>query len=300
MIKKSNDYQGSLYAILSGFLYGFVGYFGVSAIQEGLSVPTMLFWRFLVSSMVILLCILPQLLRCQDSKLQLLMAFMNGAIFYCVSTMLYFYACHYIGSGLAMVIFFTYPALVMLLNYVIYRDPIPKTYYLAIVIILLGMMLFVDVNELHLDLIGVVLGTVSALFYAAYMVSSKKCTIAPGLSALLVSLGCMTTAFIFSLFNHSFSIPQAGKTWVNLAGIGIIATAVPILLLLRSLQLISSDKASILSVLEPVFVVIFGVLLLGETLKTKHGIGVMIVLSGALLTLFSHRLESKKVPEHPV
>ncbi|BCA94795.1 hypothetical protein TUM19329_11560 [Legionella antarctica] len=52
----------------------------------------------------------------------------------------------------------------------------------------------------------------------------------------------------------------------------------------------SSEKASILSVLEPVFVVVFGVLLLGETLKPWHALGVVFVLAGALITLFGHKI----------
>ena len=73
-------------------------------------------------------------------------------------------------------------------------------------------------------------------------------------------------------------------------GIGVVATVIPILLMLHSLKYISSEKASLLSVLEPVFVVIFGVLLLGETLKPIHALGVVFVLAGALLTLLSHKI----------
>ncbi|HGF0879602.1 TPA: EamA/RhaT family transporter, partial [Legionella pneumophila] len=45
----SQEQRGSFYAILSGFLYGFIGYFGISAIHGDLSASNMLFWRFLIS-----------------------------------------------------------------------------------------------------------------------------------------------------------------------------------------------------------------------------------------------------------
>jgi drug/metabolite transporter (DMT)-like permease len=85
-------------------------------------------------------------------------------------------------------------------------------------------------------------------------------------------------------------IPQNIDTWLNLLVIGVIATVIPILLMLHSLKYISSEKASILSVLEPVFFVIFGVVLLGETLQAWHAFGVVLVLLGALITLFSHKI----------
>ena len=112
----------------------------------------------------------------------------------------------------------------------------------------------------------------------------------PSLSTLMVCLGCMTTSLIVALLDNTLIVPKAMSTWLNLLGIGVVATVIPILLMLHSLKYISSEKASLLSVLEPVFVVIFGVLLLGETLKPIHALGVVFVLAGALLTLLSHKI----------
>lgn len=57
----NQEYRGSIYAILSGFLYSFIGYFGLSAINGHLSASTMLFWRFLISSIIILFIMLPKI-----------------------------------------------------------------------------------------------------------------------------------------------------------------------------------------------------------------------------------------------
>ncbi|MCP0913480.1 MULTISPECIES: DMT family transporter [Legionella] len=284
------QHRGNIYAILSGFLYGFLGYFGLSVMQAGISASTMLFWRFLISSVVIFLILLPSLKRIQDSWRDIGFAFLNGAAFYSFSTVLYFWSCTYIGSGLAMVIFFTYPGIVILCNFFAYGQKISPAYYVAMFLIFMGMLLFVDLHEMKLDFIGIILAVISAAFYAFYIFFSKKNIISANLSALMVSLGCMLSCLFLSLLNQSFSIPVAGDVWLNLLGIGILSTAFPILLLLYSLRYVSSEKASILSVLEPVFVVLCGVVLLGETLKPAHILGVVIVLGGALLTLFSDKL----------
>ena len=291
----SKEYIGSLCAILSGFLYGFVGYFGVSVMQASISVTNMLFWRFFISSMVMGIIVIWRMKRTEFSRQDMSTAFLNGALLYGLSTMLYFYACPYIGSGLAMVIFFTYPAMVMLLNYLLYDQKFPKIYYFAIFIIIAGMILFIDPSEMEFNLYGIILSISSAILYAGYMISSKKIsTLSPNISTLMVSLGCMATSLLLSLANHTFAIPTTSMVWLNLLGIGIIATTVPILLLLYSLNYISSEKASILSVLEPVFVLIFGVTLLGEPMKLQYLFGVIIVLSGAMLTLFSQRKNSSQ------
>jgi drug/metabolite transporter (DMT)-like permease len=287
---KSQEQWGSLYAILSGFLYGFIGYFGLSAMNGNLSAGTMLFWRFLISSILILIILIPQIRTINDSYKSMFISFISGALYYGFSTLLYFYSSQYIGSGLAMVIFFTYPVMIMLLNFFFYGQSIPRVYYLATFIILMGMMLLIDMNEAAFDLLGISLGLTSAFFYACYIISSKRNKISPNLSTLMVCLGCMTTSFIVAFWGNTFSVPSSLSVWINLLGIGVIATVIPILLMLHSLKYISSEKASILSVLEPVFVVIFGVILLGEELKPWHALGIVFVLAGALITLFSHRI----------
>jgi drug/metabolite transporter (DMT)-like permease len=290
----SLQHRGSFFAITSGFLYGFIGYFGISVIHSNISITNMLFWRFLIASAVILLVMLPQLRRLKESGAQLLLAFLSGAVLYCFSTMLFFYASNYIGSGLAMVIFFSYPVMVIVFNYFFYGQTISRLYYIAASIVILGMFLFIDMHEMKLDLIGIALGTISALFYAAYIVASKKSTVSPTVSALMVSLGCMLTALICTLVNGTWFVPTSTRVWMDLFGIGAFATAIPILLLLYSLKYINSEKASLLSVLEPVFVVIFGVILLGETLEWQHVLGVVVVLFGAILTLFSDKIHINK------
>lgn len=287
----SADTRGAVYAILSGFLYGFIGYFGISAIHGHLSASSMLFWRFLIASLTICLWMLPQIKQVKDSFKSIKDAFLTGVIFYGTSTLIYFYSSLYIGSGLAMVLFFTYPVIIMLINYFLYGQNIPKSYYFAIFIILLGMTLLVDINKIAFDLAGIFLAIVSAFFYACYMISSKKNQMSPQMSTLMVCLGCMTTSLIVSLTTHSFTIPATSTVWLNLWGIAIVATVIPILLLLYSLKYISSEKASILSVLEPVFVVIFGVILLGEHLQRWSVLGIVFILAGALITLFSHQLD---------
>ncbi|MGC1181873.1 EamA family transporter, partial [Legionella sp.] len=117
-------------------------------------------------------------------------------------------------------------------------------------------------------------------------------------STLMVCLGCMVTCLMISLVNHTLVIPSSTHVWLHLFGIAIIATVIPILLMRYSLQYISSEVASILSVLEPVFVVVFGVFLLGESVRPLSVIGIILILAGALITLFSHKIRLHELKTH--
>jgi drug/metabolite transporter (DMT)-like permease len=286
----TQEHRGSIYASLSGFLYGFLGYFGISAINGNLSESTMLFWRFSISSIVILIILLPKIKNTTDTYKQMFDAFLAGVFYYGVSTWLFFVACQYISSGLSMVIFFTYPVLIMMINFFVYKQSIPKVYYLAIMVILIGMTLLVDKSEWSFSLRGILLGVVSAFFYACYIIASKRNKISPNTSTLMVCLGCTVTCMFVSLYNNTLIVPTSSDVWMHLMGISLIATVAPILLMLHSLKYIGSERASILSVLEPVFVVIFGILLLGESVRLMTVIGMILILAGALITLFSHKI----------
>lgn len=286
----SKENKGVLYAISSGLCFGLLGYFGVTLMQADFSVYNMLFWRFVVGTIVVALFLLPHYKTVFKRPKELIKVFLYGVSFYSITAILYFIACKYISTGLAMVMFFTYPVMVILLNKFLYKSEIPKTYYGAVGLILLGMCLLGGNQDLTVDFFGLLLAVASALSYACYLIASKNSTVSPLVSTLMVSIGCLLTCFLAAYVDGSFFIPHDFYTWVNIIALGTLCTALPILLLLRALQYISSEKASLLSVLEPIFVLGFGVLLLEETITLTQMIGVVIVLLGALLTLFGKHL----------
>ncbi len=290
----SEQKLGAFCAAASGLCYGLVGYFGLHIIHDDFSVSTMLFWRFFIAASLIGLVLVPQFKQGVSLDKQGLKVFFYGLLFYGTSTTLYFSASEHIGTGVAMVILFTFPALVMLINMVVYKATIRKMYYLALAVIFLGMIFLVDTGGFSLDVYGISISVLAAFLYACYIVFTKKATLPPAISALLVSMGCMCASLVCALFENNFRIPLDLSTWFTLVCMGLFCTALPILLFMQGLKYISSEKASMLSVLEPVFVVIFGVLLLGEQLSGTQMVGILIILSGAIGTLF---IESPRIKE---
>ncbi len=284
----STQQRGALYAALSGLCYGLVGYFGISIIDAHLSVYTMLFWRFFVATAFVGLLLIPQYKEVIRLDVQYLKAFLYGLLFYGTSTTLYFIASQYIGTGLAMVIFFTFPAMVMLINVLFYKASVRKSYYGAFTLIALGLYFLVNPETFSFDLYGIGIGVLCAFLYACYIAATKKITLKPMVSAFMVSAGCMMTGLLLALFDGSFQVPSNLHCWVDIISMGLVCTAVPILLLLQALKYISSEKASMLSVLEPVFVVVFGIVLLDEAVSGMEFLGIVVILSGALITLLGH------------
>jgi drug/metabolite transporter (DMT)-like permease len=85
-------------------------------------------------------------------------------------------------------------------------------------------------------------------------------------------------------------MPETLKSWLYILAVGIIATALPIQLMLKGLKYISSMRASIISVVEPLVTVFVGVILLQETISYLQFIGVFVILASALLVQFQKEL----------
>lgn len=290
----STNRMGVLYVLLSGLFFGLLGYFGISAMNANLSVYNMLLWRFLVSSVFIFILIAPQIRLLTVNKAELLKVFFYGMAFYSTTAIFYFVASVRLGSGLAMVIFFTYPAFVILINMLLYRTRVSKIYLVALSIITFGMLLLMNAGFGKFNLQGILFSIFSALLYAVYVVVSKKSPVAPLPSTFALTIGCVVTCFLAAQADHSLKLPDTIKLWFNIGGIGIICTALPIFFLLKGLKYLSAAQASILSVLEPVFVVIFGIILLDERIDFTQTIGVIALLCGALLSLLNDKTSQTK------
>ncbi len=279
----SNEWRGILYAIASGLFFGGIGYFAMGVLQADISIPNMLFWRFFIAGLfmtVISFSVFKKL-----SYRDLLKSFLLCAVFYSSSTAFYFLSSTYIGTGLAMVIFFIFPLFVILLSWMFYNQKISTVYYIAIALILIGLVLLSHNTEIALDAIGILFAIFSAVLYAVYIVASKKQAgqLNPLLLTLMVCYSCSLVFFTASIFHGSFVVPQALYVWGHIMGLAVICTALPILFTLYGLKYISAAKTSILSALEPVIVVIIGVLFLEEAITLKQVLGIVIILAAAIL-----------------
>lgn len=292
----NHQLKGTLLVALSGTLYGVLGYFGTQVMHTNMSVECMLFWRFFIA---MIWMALPLLLHKRSvnnqvtSKFAYFKIILLGAITYSGSSALYFMASKQIGTGIAMVIFFSYPVFVTLFAWVFNHWKMNLPAFLSLLVVIIGLLLLKGHGDETLNIMGILLCILSAIFYATYLYGSQHTTKLLD-TRILTFLICMGNAGIFLLmawYNNSFIVPTSLHAWLYIFALGILATALPIQLVLDGLKYISPIKASILSVLEPVVTVIVGFLLLDETLSLMQSLGVLIILLGAILIQFERAPE---------
>jgi drug/metabolite transporter (DMT)-like permease len=96
----------------------------------------------------------------------------------------------------------------------------------------------------------------------------------------VASLGCgalvLTPFALFSLPSHA----PGGKALLSVVALGVLGTAVAMVLYFSIIAMAGSAKASLVTYLQPVFAVIYGVTLLSEPFRWPELAGMVLILGG--------------------
>lgn len=299
IIDKNNhlEIRGAFLVAFSGLLYGFMAYFGTQLININLTVTTMLFWRFFLAMVWVLLSATWQkkkIFKNLPSYSVLLKIILLGGASYSGGSLFFFLASEYTGTGVAMVIFFCFPVFVTLFAWVTSSWRMNIHGASSLIAIVIGLLLLKGHGTHALSLPGITFAIIAGISYAFYVIYSKKNTthLDSNLLTFLVCLGNSLIFFIISCVTKSFYVPTTLHAWIYISAIGIVATAIPIQLLLDGIKHVSSIKASILSVLEPVVTLLVGISLLKESMSGIQAAGIMVILLGAILIQFEKKEHS--------
>lgn len=280
--------KGTILVALAGILYGSIGYFGTILKQEGLSVTDLLLWRF-GGSVLLLLPFAPSFFKERLSQYQwqtTALFFVLGVLCYGLGTGLYFEASFMIGTGLAMVLFFTYPLLVVAYSGVIEKRWPGLVTWLSLILIIVGCAMIGFGDQAQMHWYGIILAVLSGAGYGIYILVGKKRSdvISPLFSTFVVCLGCVT-GFIVYIFwtGQAWYVPRDSRVIWNMFLFSAAGTVLPVLFLLQGIKYISATKTAIISVLEPVTVLVVGVVCLGESVNLVQAIGAGVILSSALM-----------------
>lgn len=286
--------RGSMLVALSGALFGCMGFFGTKILRLGFSVEGMLFWRFLVATIWIAPSVIreSQQYRIHTAKTRhpshYFKIFMFSALSYSGASAFYFLSTFYIGTGLAMVLFYAFPIVVALFAWLFDGWRFTKPAMLSLMALVTGLMLLKGQGEFALNTTGIGFAAMAAACFAAYVYGSQHTSKqwSANQLTLFVCLGNTLLFLLWSGYTASFKVPNTMDAWVYCLAIGIIATALPIQLLLYGLKSVSSVKASILSSFEPVVTLVLGVILLHEVVSVMQLVGIGMILLSTMVIQF--------------
>lgn len=266
-----------------------------------MSVSELLTLRFLIATVVLWLGVAvfyPKAVRLPGR--QILLSLALGAIGYVSFSTLYFTAISGLSLALAAMLLFTFPFFVLLGEWLLHRlgpnlgssqlvlgNSPTRHQWMAFIVAIAGLLLLVGSDWQVERWWALAAGLGSGASYGLYvLVSGVTQRKTPALSSTLYVI---TGAAVCFLSWHQVPIERMAELLQSspgpLFGIAIVCTVLPIGLFLLGLQEMSSSKASLLVMIEPLVAAMLGWLVFAEKLNLEQIAGASLIFIAIALTL---------------
>jgi drug/metabolite transporter (DMT)-like permease len=198
----------------------------------------------------------------------------------------------------AAVLLYTAPAIVMVLSYFLFGEPMTKRKLLALLMTLCGCTLVTEVvgNWSDFSAPGVLAGLGAGFGYALYSIFSRY-ALERGYRSLTITFYTFFIAAVVSLFlcnaRQIAAVACAdGSMLAFSCAFGVLCTVIPYLTYTIGLKYVENSKASILASVEPVTASILGVCFFRESLSFSEIMGILLVLGAMIVCSSKNSIES--------
>lgn len=206
----------------------------------------------------------------------------------------------YISVGMATVLHYIFPVLVMLGGVLLFHERIAAGKIIALVIGFAGVSTFFTSSGAN-GTTGILLAAGSGLFYAIWLLGMNYSVLRglnPVQTAFFSALTAVAAAFAFGIATDTLRFQLTLAAWGYTIVVSLLISVAAISMLKLAIEKCGATTTSIICMLEPVSGVFFGWLLLGETLSAANFAGCALILTSvALVTLFSAMRKNKATTE---
>lgn len=277
--------------IITGITYGLNPLFGMPLMNKGVSIESILFFRYSIAVVLLGLYLLVsrQSFRVTGKQAGVLLVL---GLLYTSSSVFLFAAYNYIASGLATTLIFLYPVLVAII--MVFLKVVPSwPVWLAIIATFAGVVIMtIGGDEIVINPRGVLLSLGSAFVYALFIVIINRSKAIANVSNTLLTFYALSVGAIVFLSKILFS--NTGITsgisscvdWLNLVGLALLPTIVSTSTLAIATRNIGATKASVLGVFEPITAILIGTFMFGEPLSSSIIIGIMMSIIAVTFMIY--------------
>lgn len=214
-------------------------------------------------------------------------SFLFGSVFLGIHWVTYFYSLQLSNVAIAMLSLFTFPVITALLEPLFFKMKLDPWQIFLGVIVLIGIYFLLPDFDFSNDYTkGVLVGVVSAFFYAMRNIVLKKQLVIYQ-PTMLMFYQLLFLTFLMWPVLFMFDTTNIAVQWEALLALGVITTAMGHTLFVVSLKNFSASTVGIFSSIQPIYGIVLAYFLLGEIPSPN-------IVFGGFLILTTVALESLK------
>ena len=267
-------------------------YLAAKDVAEEISVASLLSWRFIITlagMLVVWLFVRTRLTR-REWLVGAILGTSQTAILYLETWGVHLTSATNAGLIISLSIIFT-----PLLESVWLRRWLPRPFFIAVTLAVVGVALLVSGSGFHAPTLGDLLMLAAAAVRAVHVTASGVLTRAATMSTVNVTLvqAIAGTAWTVALaggetVSATRALSPAG--WAGLLFLGLACSVFAFLVQLWGIRRTSASRASLLLGTEPIWAVVVGITLGGEALTILAVIGAVLIVGS---TYWAQALETK-------
>lgn len=212
-------------------------------------------------------------------------AFIIGGLF-AAAVLCAFFALQRLPGSTYVLLFFTYPAIIVLLSSLLGEAIKPRA-WLALALALVGVGLTVPdvVVPNAIDQVGVLLALANAAIVAAYYLLARR--VLSGVEdvsrASAHMMGATLLILCLSIPARGLQLPENLATLAGIFCIATLGTVLPVFATNMAIQRIGPARASLVSTVEPVLAMLVAMVLLGEVIVPLQWLGAALIIGSVVL-----------------
>ena len=293
----NNKTKGFILGAIAAASYGMNPLFTLPLYSAGMSVDTVLFYRYSLAVIVLGIMMKFQKQSFAIKRVDVLPLCIMGLLF-AFSSLFLFMSYNYMDAGIASTILFVYPVLVAIIMAVVFKEKVSPITMFSIALAFVGIsMLCKSPGGQTLSLVGITFVFLSSLSYAIYIVGVNRSSLKDMPIAKLtfyVLLFGLSVYVVRLQFCTELQVIPTPMLWINAVSLAVFPTVISLVTMTKAIHYICSTPTAILGALEPVTALFFGVLVFGEQLTPRIILGILIVITAVTLIIGGKSLLKKR------
>lgn len=292
---KSKYYQGFILAAISSATFGLIPFFSIPLMNSGLELNSLLFYRFVFSSVFLGLYML---ITKKDLKISLkdLGVILFLAVFYGATSLFLTSSYAYMSSSVATTIHFLYPIAVALIMIVFFKEKLSWKMILASILAVAGVYLLCGATHFRdIKPIGLVFVLLTIVTYSTFIVGINQSRVKTMDSMKQTFYVMLCTAFVFYINilvqdgGRIDPVPADTVSWTRMILLALLPTLVSDMSLMYAIKIIGSTTSAILGCMEPLTAVSLGVIFLKESFGSLQIVGAVVVIAAVIIVLLRNK-----------